>query len=77
MRYSKLVGRQVSDSMSTKVVIAIAFIVMMLIVGWWLRGYRKFCGGFAANLPEFQCPFGMRCRMDQSGQDASGRCLFP
>lgn len=34
-----------------------------------------FCGGFAANLPEYQCPQGFRCQLDGNYPDASGTCV--
>lgn len=35
----------------------------------------KFCGGIAANLPEFQCPPGYDCKLDGDYPDASGVCV--
>lgn len=35
----------------------------------------KFCGGFAANLPQNQCPAGYRCQPDDNYPDASGHCV--
>lgn len=35
----------------------------------------KFCGGIAANLPEYQCPNGYYCQLDGDYPDASGRCV--
>jgi hypothetical protein len=34
----------------------------------------KFCGGFAANLPENQCPNGFHCKYDGNYPDAGGVC---
>tara|TARA_Y100000310_G_scaffold332002_1_gene406686 strand:+ start:169 stop:420 length:252 start_codon:yes stop_codon:yes gene_type:complete len=36
---------------------------------------RKFCGGIAANLPEYQCPKGYKCQLDGNYPDASGECI--
>lgn len=35
----------------------------------------KFCGGFAANLPQNQCPTGYRCQLDGNFPDAGGKCV--
>lgn len=35
----------------------------------------KYCGGKAGNLPEFQCPKGYKCKLDDSYPDASGKCV--
>lgn len=35
----------------------------------------KFCGGFAANLPENQCPLGYKCQLDGKYPDAGGKCV--
>jgi len=35
----------------------------------------KFCGGIAANLPEFQCPEGYYCKLDSKNPDTSGVCV--
>lgn len=34
-----------------------------------------FCGGFAANLPEYQCPSGYKCQLDGNYPDAGGKCV--
>lgn len=38
------------------------------------RTEGKFCGGFAANLAENQCPIGYVCQPEGSYPDASGKC---
>lgn len=40
------------------------------------RKNNKFCGGIAANLPEFQCPSGYVCKLEGNYPDAGGRCVF-
>lgn len=35
----------------------------------------RFCGGFAANLPENQCPKGYKCQLDGNYPDAGGKCV--
>ncbi|HUW22351.1 MAG TPA: hypothetical protein VMW41_06845 [Candidatus Bathyarchaeia archaeon] len=35
----------------------------------------KFCGGIAANLPEFQCPTGYRCQLEGNYPDVGGKCV--
>lgn len=35
----------------------------------------KFCGGFAANLPENQCPAGYHCQLEDNRPDAGGVCV--
>lgn len=35
----------------------------------------RFCGGFAANLPENQCPTGYKCQMEGNYPDAGGQCI--
>lgn len=44
-------------------------------VGKNLNAEEKLCGGIAANLPEYQCPFGYTCKLDGSYPDASGTCI--
>jgi hypothetical protein len=35
----------------------------------------EFCGGKAANIPQFQCPTGYYCKLDGDYPDASGKCV--
>ena len=35
----------------------------------------QFCGGIAANLPQFQCPEGYTCKLDGNHPDAGGVCV--
>lgn len=55
----------------------IVSVLIALVVGYvafTLNSVGKQCGGFAANLPEFQCPLGLLCKTKSSYPDAGGTC---
>lgn len=58
--------------------IFLLLLVLLAIAGgaYYLKAYEgKFCGGFAGNLPENQCPFGYTCKPDSlKGDDIGGKC---
>lgn len=55
--------------------ILIAVLLYIVIISF-TRKNGKFCGGIAANLPEFQCPTGYICKLEGDYPDAGGSCIF-
>lgn len=54
-------------------------IAVLLLAGYIILNHNhigKPCGGFAANLPEYQCPVGLRCTSKASHPDAGGSCQY-
>ena len=54
-------------------------VAVLLSAGYIIVNYKhlgKPCGGFAANLSEYQCPVGLRCTSKASYPDASGNCQY-
>ena len=54
----------------------VVFLIILAIFFYSIIFAGKRCGGFAANLPEYQCPLGYECRMEDNYPDASGKCRF-
>lgn len=36
----------------------------------------KICGGFAGNSPEYRCPVGYKCQVEEGSRDAFGKCVI-
>ena len=54
-------------------------VAVLFLIGYIIVNYKhvgKPCGGFAANLPEYQCPVGLRCVSEASYPDVSGNCQY-
>jgi hypothetical protein len=56
------------------IIVVTAVIGVVLVYSFALTG--KPCGGFVANLPEYQCPPGYFCKVDSNYPDAGGTCHF-
>lgn len=56
--------------------ILIVILIAFLVGGAYyvVRTEGKFCGGFAGNLPQNQCPLGFSCVLDGNYPDAGGKC---
>ncbi|MBI2123937.1 MAG: hypothetical protein HYU04_01725 [Candidatus Wildermuthbacteria bacterium] len=68
-----------------KLIIILVVLVVGIMLTQYMRGQNvsentqnaqgKFCGGIAANLPEFQCPPGYYCKLTGDYPDAGGTCV--
>lgn len=62
--------------MFRKVFICLAVILGLVVLIYPFIFRAKSCGGLAANLPLYQCPFGYTCQVNEVSPDALGVCRF-
>ena len=56
------------------IIVGVLITIVVGYIAFTLNSVGKPCGGFAANLPEYQCKPGLLCKTEGSYPDAGGTC---